>query len=180
MKNLLFISAIALLIASCNSGNKGNSTPSHTKVLETSIENIDSLANAPNSVWKNLKTVVEGVAHTGKFSSKIDSVNQFSLVFEDKLSNLDQGFPKSINYTVYACALKPNTKVLIVVSVNSDKFYKAAAMDTMFTTLNEWKQINATFELPDNLSSDDIIKAYVWNQNIGELLVDDFKVELAY
>lgn len=180
MKNLLFIPALAMLITSCNSGNSEKSTPAQTKVIETSIENVDSLANAPNSSWKNLKTVVEGVAHSGNFSSKIDSVNQFSLVFEDKLSNLNEGFPKSINYSAYACALKPNTKVLVVVSVNSDKFYKAYAMDTLFTTLNEWKQINATFELPDNLNSDDILKAYVWNKNIGELLIDDFKVELVY
>jgi hypothetical protein len=101
-------------------------------------------------------------------------------VFEDKFNNLDQGFPKSINYSAYACALKPNSKVLIVVSVNNEKFYKAAAMDTLFTTLNEWKQINTSFELPDNLNSDDIIKAYVWNKNIGEILVDDIKVELIY
>lgn len=168
------------MLASCNSGKKEASNGDSVKVFETNIENVDSLASLPNGVWKNLKTVVEGVAHSGRFSSKIDSIEQFSMVFEDQLSNLDSKMPKKVNFSAFGSAVKPNTPVLIVLSVSSDKVYKTASADSLFTTLNEWKPINAQFELPDNLAGDDILKVYVWNRQKGEFLVDDIKVELIY
>lgn len=180
MKKVLYIAAIALVFVSCKSGNKGNTQGSFTKVFETNIENVDSLAAVPNGPWKNLKTVVEGVAHSGKFSSKIDSVNQFSLVFEDQLANIDKSLPKGINFSAYGCALQPNTPVLVVMSVNNEKAYKAYSLDSLFTTTNEWKAMSAKFELPENLASDDVLKVYVWNKQKGEFLVDDYKLELIY
>lgn len=181
MKRILLFSALALLIASCNSGNeKKASGPSHTKVIETSMENVDSLNNVIPSTWKNLKTIVEGVAHTGNIASKIDSVNRFSLVYEARLGDMDEAMPTEIEFTAYGCALQPDSKAILVVSVNGEKFYKGVTLDTLFTNVNEWKQMNFTFTLPDNLKKDDIMKAYVWNNGIGELLVDDFKLEIAY
>lgn len=181
MKRILFLSVVALLMASCNSGNEKKSTgTTRTKVIATNIENVDSLNNAIPSTWKNLKTIVEGVAHSGKIASKIDSVNRFSLLYEAKLSDMDEAIPQEINFTAYGCALIPDSKAILVVSVNGDKYYKGVALDTLFTNVNEWKQMNATFKLPEGLKKDDIIKAYVWNNGIGEFLVDDFKLEIAY
>lgn len=181
MKKLLFLAAISMLIISCNSGNnEKKSSDVKPKVVKTDIENIDSLAAVPNSVWKNTRTIVEGVAHSGKFSSKIDSLNEFSLVFEQRLGDMNSALPKTLNFQAYALALKPDTKVLMVVSVNNNKYYKTAKMDTLFTTLNQWKEIKASFELPEGLLEDDVIKAYVWNQKIGELIIDDYNLEFTY
>lgn len=181
MKRILFLSAVVLLMVSCNSGSEKKSAgTSYTKVIETSIENVDSLNSAVPSTWKNLKTIVEGVAHSGKIASKIDSVNRFSLLYEAKLSDMDKAMPKEINFTTYGCALVPDSKAILVVSINGDKYYKGVTLDTLFTNVNEWKQMNATFKLPEGLKDDDILKAYVWNTGKGELLVDDFKLEIAY
>jgi len=181
MKKLLFFAAISMLIISCNSGNsEKTSSDVKTKVVNTDIENLDSLATDPNSVWKNTKTIVEGVAHSGKFSSKIDSLTEFSLVFEQRLGDINSSLPKTLNFQAYALALKPDTKVLMVVSVNNNKYYKTATMDTLFTTLNQWKEIKASFELPDALNQDDILKAYVWNQKKGELIIDDYNLEFNF
>lgn len=181
MKRILFLSAVALIIVSCNSANEKKSTGTNRiKVITTDIENVDSLNNAIPSTWKNLKTIVEGVAHSGKIASKIDSVNNFSLLYEAKLSDMDEAIPQEIEFTTYGCALLPDSKAILVVSVNGDKYYKGVTLDTLFTNVNEWKQMNATFKLPEGLKKDDIIKAYVWNNGIGELLIDDFKLEIGY
>lgn len=181
MKKILLASFIALAIIGCKSTPKEQQGDQpQTKIIETNLENIDSLSNLVPATWKNLHTIVEGVAHSGKYSSKLDSVNEFSVVYENKLNLLDDNLPKKISISAMGCALKPDTRVLMVFSVNGDKFYRAAQFDSTFSTLNEWKTMNVSWDLPKELSSDDRIKAYVYNKKIGELLVDDIKIELTY
>ncbi len=181
MKKILLASFVALALVACKSTPKDQQGDQpQTKVIATDLENIDSLANLVPATWKNLNTIVEGVAHSGKYSSKLDSVNEFSVVYENKLNLLDDNMPKKISVSAMGCALKPGTRVLMVVSVNGDKYYRAAEFDSTFVALNEWKQMNASWDLPKELASDDRIKAYIYNKKIGELLVDDFKIELTY
>lgn len=180
MKKLLLIAASAVIMVSCNSGKKETSHEPYSKVYETNVENIDSLAKDPNGVWRNLKTIITGVAHSGNNSSKLDTIMPYSIAFQGKFKVIDENLPKEINLSAYGCALKPNSAVSLVVSVGNNKVYKAITLDTLFTTINEWKPINGKFSLPNTLEPDDEVKVYVWNRQIGEFLIDDYKVEFVY
>lgn len=181
MKRILIYSALALILASCGSGKQDkNSGASFTKVVGTDIENIDSLANLVPATWKNMKTIVEGVAHSGKYASKVDSVNNFSLLYEQKLSNIDKQVPKEINFSAFVYALQANPQVRLVVSVNDNPYYQGVILDKEMTTVNEWKEIKGNFKLPDDLTSDNVIRAYVYNNKNGEFLVDDLNLEFVY
>lgn len=180
MKKLVLIAALAVIMVSCNSGKKETSHEPYSKVFQTNVENVDSLSKDPNGVWRNLKTVITGVAHSGSNSSKLDSIMPYSLAFQSKFEAIDENLPKQINLSAYGCALKPNSAVSLVLSVGNNKVYKAISLDTLFTNINEWKPISANFSLPNTLEPDDEVKIYVWNRQIGEFLVDDYKLEFVY
>ncbi len=180
MKKILLLLAISAILVSCG-GNKENKSGESTVVTYlTDMENIDSLATLIPATWKNLETVTDTLAHSGKYASMVDSIKEFSLVYENKLGNMSQNLPKTVKVSAYGCTLKEGTKAFIVCSINNNKFYSGAEVDSLFTTTNEWKEISAEFKLPENLSTEDVLKAYVWNNKAGVFLVDDLKVELTY
>lgn len=186
MKRIYFPCAIVLIISaalisqSCKSGKNDSKNSSYTKTISTNIENLDSLSKVIPSTWKNLNTVVEGVASSGKYASKIDSVHIFSMLYESKLSNIDNNIPVGATFSAKGCALIPDSKAIMVISVNHDKYYSGVSVDSIFNNVGEWKDIKASFKFPKTLKSDDEIKAYVWNQGKGEFLIDNYKLELIY
>lgn len=182
-KNLKVISfaTLALSIAlSFNACQQASEEKSYSKVIFTNFEKGDSLAAIVPSTWKNLNTLVQESAHSGKFASKIDSVHQYSALYEVALKDLDTKIPKEVRFSAYGAKLIPETTAIIVVSVSGDKFYLGVQIDTLFRNLGEWKPVSSTFKLPANLVGEDIIKAYVWNKTNGEFLIDDYKVEFIY
>lgn len=180
MKKIFLLLAAAIVLTSCG-GNKDKKTGDSTILtFATNLENIDSLAIIVPATWKNLNTVTDTLAHSGKYASKIDSVSEFSLVYENRLGNISGSLPTKIKITAFGCSLQPDSKAIIVCSVSNDKFYSGTPVDSLFSTTNEWKEIKAEFTLPENLSADDVIKAYVWNKKVGTFLVDDMKLEFTY
>lgn len=177
MKNLLLCSIAALLLMSCKSSDDSKSG---SVVFNTNVENIDTLSAAHPVMWKNLSTIEEGVGHSGKFASKIDSMKPFSIVLEARVGDIAGEIPKEVNFTAYGLALVPGSKAVLVVSASDNIYYKAGSFDTLFTTINQWQEMKMNFKLPENLKKDHTLKAYVWNNGIGELLVDDLTIEFKY
>ncbi|HLN52551.1 MAG TPA: hypothetical protein VK212_02510 [Lentimicrobium sp.] len=181
MKKILFLFAATAIFLSCNNQNKdGKSDDSTVLTFATDIENVDSLALLVPATWKNLGTITDTLAHSGKNSSKIDTVAEYSVVYENKLGNISKDLPKKVKVSAYGCSLAPGSKAIIVCSISNDKYYGGAVTDSVFNTTNEWKEITAEFGLPNNLSSEDVIKTYIWNKKVGTFLVDDMKVEFFY
>ncbi len=177
MKKLLLCSFAALLLISCNSIDDSKSG---SVVFNTNIENIDTLRAAYPVMWKNLSTIVEGDGHSGRFASKIDSVKPFSVLLEARIGDIAGEIPKEVNFTAYGLALMPGSKAVLVLSASDNAYYKAGSFDTLFTTVNQWQEMKMNFKLPENLKKDHTLKAYVWNNGIGELLVDDINIEFTY
>lgn len=174
---LLSIISVVMLTSGCN---QVSSEKSYTKVIFTDFEKPDSLASIVPATWKNLNTLVQDSANSGKFASKIDSLHQFSALYEIPFKDLDVNIPKELTFSAYCSKLKPETTAIIVVSVSNDKYYKSVFIDTLFKNVGEWKPVTSNFKLPEDLKSDDIIKAYIWNQTKGEFLIDDYKLEFKY
>lgn len=182
MKNLFIITILAVMATACGSGNqeKSEASSSNEITFTTDLENIDSLLNEIPASWKNEKTIAEGMAHSGKFASKIDSTSEFSFVFEQKLSYIDARVPKKVHYTAWIYSDMANTPGSIVVSVNNNAYYKGFKIADFFPAGKEWKQVSATFELPETLTGENIIKGYVWNQNKNPLIIDDISIKFEY
>ncbi len=180
MRKLLLILSAIIILASCNSINDGKNESGTILSFSTDVENVDSLAVLIPNTWKNLNTITDTLAHSGKYSSKIDSINEFSIVYENRLGNINDALPKKMKISAFGCSLAQGSNAFIICSVNNNKYYSGAQVDSLFTNTNEWKEISAEFNLPETLDADDIIKAYVWNKKIGTFLVDDLKVELTY
>jgi hypothetical protein len=177
MKKLLLYSIASLFLISCNS--RGDSK-SGTVEYSVDLESIDSLANTSPAIWKNLSTIVEGVGHSGNFSSKIDSASPFSVVLETKVSDIAGGIPKEVKFSAYGLALQSGSKAILVVSASDNVFYGSAVFDTLFNTTDQWQKMNTSFLMPKNLKENHVLKAYVWNDGKGELLVDDLNIEFVY
>lgn len=180
--NVLSFTVLSVLVISgCNSPKQpGNADGSYSKVFYSNMDNPDSLTALSPSVWKNLKTLVETTAYSGKYCSKIDTVNIFSFLYESSFSQIEDTTPRQALVSAYAYALQPNTKARLVVSVNGGKYYKALVADSLFVSPGEWKEIKGTFNLPTDLGIYDVVKAYVFNDKTGELLVDNLRVEFIY
>ncbi len=178
---LALIVLAVFVISGCNTHKQpGNADGSYSKVFYSNMDNPDSLAALAPSVWKNMKTLVETSAYSGKYCSKIDTVNIFSFLYENSFNQIEGVTPKQVLVSAYGYAIQPNTKARLVVSVSGDKYYKAIVADSLFVTPGEWKEIKGTFNLPTELGIYDVVKAYVFNDKTGELLVDNLRVEFIY
>lgn len=178
-KILLPIFAVALFTA-CNCSSDEKTGAVTNARYSSNLDNVDSLVTLVPQVWRNLPTIIETSAHSGKFASKITAEQQFSVAYENELSNIGSKIPKELKFTAFASVLVPDSKILVVVSASGQKYYKAVNFSDEFTALNSWKQISATFTLPNSLSKSDVIKAYVWNNKAGEVLIDDIDIEFTF
>ena len=155
---------MSVILFSCNkTGKKANE-------FSNDMDNV--------KIWGSSSSVVKGFAHSGSYASKLDSVTEFSFGMQTVFENVVNKIPKKINVTLWVYSLRPNPDATVVLSVNSNgqpKYWKNLGLNGV-TKAREWTEINASFDVPDNLDIKDGISIYIWNPNKQELYIDDFDI----
>ncbi|MEI6853767.1 MAG: hypothetical protein WCL06_13045 [Bacteroidota bacterium] len=160
---------IILVFAACSGNKSGNNEPG-TIALSSDLENI---------CWMNQHTLCKTVVHSGKFSSKLDSVNQFSFGFSNSFNNLSDTLPGSVDVScwIYYPQIKIKSSIVISIdSVGKNIYWKGFPLNDSIKAANQWQEVKVTFEIPKKVMPTDNVKIYVWNNDKRTFYMDDLKL----
>jgi hypothetical protein len=171
-KNLPYVLllSVILVFAAC-SGNKSDKYQGGpgSVLISSDMENL---------AWTNMHTLSKEKAYSGKFSSKIDSVNQYSFGLSNTFNNLSDTLPTSVDVSVWVYFPETKIKSSLVISIDSvskNIFWKGVPLADSVKAANQWQEIKVSFEIPKKIMPTDNIKIYVWNNEKRTFYVDDIK-----
>lgn len=175
MKNLKILSVIicAMILFSACSGNKEEVKNENKPVAGVFSSDLEATG------WMNQFTLCKDVAHSGRYSSRVDSVNQFSFGFREFASIIGDTIPKKVDIDFWMLCLQTGIKSTLVLSIDSvDKniFWHGIELADSVKTPNKWQEIKTTVDLPENIMATDKISIYVWNKEKRTFYIDDLKV----
>jgi hypothetical protein len=136
-------------------------------------------SNLEDISWMNQSTLSKDVAHSGRFSSKIDSVNQFSFGYSAPFNVISDTLPISVDVSawIFFPQLKINGSIVISIdSVSKNIFWKGIPIKDSIKYANQWQEIKATFEIPKKILPTDNVKIYVWNDDKRTFYMDDLSL----
>jgi hypothetical protein len=171
-KNLHYVLLIMVMVvfAAC-SGNKQNGEGEPGSILISS--------DLEHQGWMNQNTLTKEVAHSGMFSGRLDSLNQFSYGFSNSFNNLSDTLPTSVDVSVWIFypQLKIGSSIVISIdSVGKNIFWKGIPINDSIKAANQWQEIKTTFEIPKKIMPTDNVKIYVWSTDKRTFFMDDMKL----
>ncbi len=167
-KSFFYLSVVSVMFifTSC-------STPQEPVVLKSSIDKIDGWGISYNSLSENK-------AHSGKLSSKIDSVNQYSLGFDDYLKNMKSDGITKIRFSAYILIeTVPSSVTLVGVigdGTNKPISWVGVAVKDKIQKPNEWTRIEGEVIVPENCADNIKFNTYLYSCNKEVAYVDDFEI----
>lgn len=166
--SLLLVSIVLLI--SCGKNNENSNSLWNVK------SNLDDV-----NIWINSNTLCQGNAHSGLFSSKIDSLVEYGIGISVKLQDMTTSVPKKANVHCWIYSNEPNLDASIVCDPNLNGQclnYQNFNLQTSIPKSNEWIEFKTSFDLPENITPDTDLKIYFWNPSKKTFFVDDFEVSL--
>lgn len=165
---LLVLSAMAFMYA-CSMEVKTDASKTHSYSSDMEYEK-----------WTGAASLVSDMAHSGKFSCRVDSLNPYSFGFVENLKNINDTILPYTNISVWVNYPATGIKSNLVISIDSSGkniFWLGIPLKDSITVANQWKEIKATVTLPENVMPDNKIVVYVWSEDKRSFYIDDLKVE---
>ncbi|MBA3704650.1 MAG: hypothetical protein H0W84_01730 [Bacteroidetes bacterium] len=124
------------------------------------------------------ETITDEKLKSGKYSSRINEQNQYSVSFVRQLKQLN-GFKKVtasafVNY-------EPESKGRLVISVergNETLCRSETAVTEDFKSPGVWGKITGSLIIPSDIPEDAELKIYFWNPSVGKVYIDDLEIVL--
>lgn len=168
MKNLLYFLVLSSFLISCGSNDEKKNA------LFSVTNNMDNSAMCINT-----NTITNGPAHSGSFSSKLDSAFEYSFGIGSKFSSFNSKLPKKVFVTVWINSTVPNLDASIVCEQNingKSLKWKDFPLIESVKKANEWVEVKTSFDMPANITPDTELKVYVWNPKKHLFYVDDMEI----
>jgi hypothetical protein len=131
--------------------------------------------------WGDANTITSGVAHSGKYFSKIDSVKQFSYGFKLEKKSISDTLLNKVAVSIWVLTKDIKTKACIVAQItrnDSSIYWQKSEIKNFIAQPLEWDNAKAEFILPKDIKPKDKILIYVWNADgKSEVDVDDLEVQ---
>ena len=174
MKRIFFCLITLVILASCSEEKSEKKNVEHDDLyFFNDFENVKG--------WGDALTITKGLAHSGKYFSKTDSINQFSYGFKSIKNSISEKDLKKVTVNVWILAKDPNTKAVLVTQIlrNDSNFnWQKSSIKNFIVQPSTWVNMKASFNLPKDIKPKDKILIYVWNSNEkAEVDVDDFEVQ---
>lgn len=168
MKNLIYSLILISFLFSCsNNDEKKNAIFSTTNDMDNSV------------MWINTNTIVKGTAHSGFFSSKLDSTKEFGIGLGSKFENFNSKLPKKVFVKLWVYSLVPNLDAAIVCDPNingKSLKYQSYSFVEPIKKANEWIEVKTSFDMPSNITPNTELKVYIWNPKKHLFYIDDMEV----
>lgn len=164
----LVLSAVAFMCA-C-SGNDENIIVNNKIAYSSDME---------YEKWMGGDKLVKDIAHSGKYSSRLDSNNAYSFGFTQLLSEIGDTIPKvvSVNFWLHYPEIGISSQLVISIdSAGKNIFWLGHPLKDSISQPNQWKEIKTSFTLPENLQPDNKINIYVWSNDKRTFYMDDLTI----
>lgn len=171
---------LCLFFSSCITPLSDENKKPEKITIFSDFENPDSLMTAEPVAWKNLSTLAEGGAFSGRMASKLDQQNEFSVVFEQKIGYIAETNPKRFTFQAMVLSPEPFPAAFMVASISGTDFYRSYPISEFLPEAGKWEKVRTSFALPDSLKPADQLKIYIWNRKKSEVLTDDFSFEFFF
>lgn len=123
----------------------------------------------------------EELAHSGKFSQKMNEHSEYSINFNKRLTDFTSIQNGTVTASVWINLKDADNDGKLVLEFDSQgKSFEWYSADIKSFNLEpgKWQQVLLTRPLPKRKASDDMIKSYVWNPGKKTFYVDDFKITI--
>jgi len=145
--------------------------------FDNDLENIRGWSGEDN----NAKSVVKGIARSGKYCSKTDTAHQYGYIFKIRLSEVSQKQLKKVKASLWANIPQINNDaqlVLVLDSLNKNMFWKGKKLSEMVKKTDEWTEVIEEADLSGYKPSKDyVLSIYIWNTGKTEVYSDDYCVK---
>ncbi len=137
--------------------------------------------------WINMNTKTEGAGHSGKYYSKTDGENPYSVGIDAPIPHdlEKRNFTVSIRVWVRMADTSATNQLVVSISKNdSTIFWKGRPVKTKFARPGKWALFTDAVLVPRNIPPKSKLKIYIWNHdgkietNVDDLVVYISTVEL--
>jgi hypothetical protein len=118
-------------------------------------------------------------AHSGKYCSKIDSVNFYSFGLCNYLKYMSNDQIKKIKVRIWVFMPSLTEEVFLVTEISSNgnmRLYQSKSIGKFVNKINKWTEITNDLDIPDNISNENILKVYLWSANKKTAYMDDLSI----
>lgn len=171
MKIFILVLLIALSFISCTKKKKDNASTAAKLVFSSNMDCFDC--------WSNTSTLKSGIAHSGLYSSKLDSSTEFSYTFTQQYKYISPNKVSKVNVTIWGYFPNADIKAQLIIAVdsaNKSRLWESTKLEDKIKTSNTWTEVTFSATLPAKISENDILKVYVWNPVKRAFYVDDMEI----
>jgi hypothetical protein len=152
-----------------------------TTVVTTKIQLPDATDFEDNHWGDELKLRTDELAHSGKYSQKLDDKTEYSISFTKPLSSLQPPENKLVTAIAWVNAKEKDNNAKLVLSFESGgkafEWYSASVASFNLKP-GEWQKVTISRPVPKMKGNDDVMKVYIWNEGKKTFYVDDFEVRV--
>lgn len=165
MKNILFFGGLFLLLGCSNEELSKN---------DSYVNNMECI-----DCWRNSNTLTKEIAHSGLYSSKLDSASEYSVTFEIPVKNMNAKSLKKAIIKLWVYFPEPGVtgKIAAQATLNGEtKFWMGYNLEDQVKNAKEWTAVAYSITLPPNIKNMDNFGVYVMNPAKNKFFVDDFDI----
>ena len=133
-----------------------------------------------NNNWHQGQTLTDENSYAGKYSSKINQQNQYSITFNEKISNISYYSKRNIivSFYFYKSSDFDNAKlVLDIEGEEMERYWTSVLITPPGTEQNNWNKFEYKFINPSTAKEKgDAIKIYCMPIGNSNIYIDDFKI----
>jgi hypothetical protein len=169
---LLFLATAFL--ASCSGSNSTSATGADV-LAGNDFESLDGWAPPSPSLTRDL-------AHSGKYSVKIDGNTEFSLGYSAPLGKLSNVRIQKIKIQAWAYMVSANSKArlgiqLIDNNTNKEIFGDGINYGDQIKQYGAWTEITKEVTLPSNITATQVFKLFLWRSGASDTAyLDDVRI----
>lgn len=130
--------------------------------------------------WKNELSFRDSTyKYEGKYSVHLSADKEFGPSYQKNIRelNLIPGSKIEINAAFFSSGSVNNAKLVLSVDKNGKSLiWVATNLDKYLTEKNKWTRVFLTVTLPNELSGDEELNIYTWNEKREDYFMDDFRM----
>lgn len=131
--------------------------------------------------WNESGGVVSNRGKEGGNCIRVNSETEFSPTFKLKFSEVKVKSPKKVNVTAWFKVNDLNTSAQLVACIHHEGknlYWKGVSTSDVARRAGTWTKIENFADVPENIAPDAQIVVYGWRTGTGEVLFDDFEIQI--
>jgi dolichyl-phosphate-mannose-protein mannosyltransferase len=123
----------------------------------------------------------DSIFHSGKQSAFMNEKNEYGPTFTLPVKNIELRKGDTIKISLYIYPLKEQESAKLVFSMDENdksKVWLGREFRIYQTKINQWQQVFLAYIVDADLSGNEILKSYIWNDKKESFYLDDFKIRV--